>query len=284
MSRGSYLSCKPLPLVPTTVHVDSLDDEYEEKRTTTKPWRPVTLKPVYLIALILATAGLIIVLQLLLSISHRENGLLFAKDINDLPLSRSFSYLYLPTLISVIYSFLWTWIDIDIKRLEPYFQLSRAGGSTSSNSLLLSYPLEFLATIPFTAFKRKHWSILTASMAMILVLWGLTPTQAGIFAVRTIHIRENVPGTYSKAYTPISQQGDLTAIYAQSVYQQAQLCVESSRRSLGLRPQCILVQSGNQRLSLNSNVGAPLFVNKQAITPFPERPRSFRSHVQILLL
>lgn len=183
-----------------------------------KPWRPATLRAPYLASLILVTAGLIFVIQWLLATSQREQGIIFAADINNLPLRRSFCYLYLPTIISVIYSFLWTWVDLDVKRLEPYFQLSRAGGATGDESVLLNYPLEFLVTVPLNAFKRRHWSVLMASLITILVFWGLTPTQAGIFAVRTVEVISPEKVLASSGYTPASQQGNLTSIYAQSVY------------------------------------------------------------------
>lgn len=126
--------------------------------------------------------------------------------------------MYLPTIVSVLYSFAWAWVDLDIKRLEPFFQMSKPRGARGSDSVLLSYPLEFLLTLPFTALKHKHWSVLSASTITILVFWGLTPTQAGIFATRMVTITGEVPGSYSNQYVPLDQQGNLTAIYAQSVY------------------------------------------------------------------
>ncbi|SMQ53352.1 unnamed protein product [Zymoseptoria tritici ST99CH_3D7] len=218
MSSVKHPKGKPLPAVPVirVARVDS--DETEDQTKSENPWRPLTLRPLYIATLILITVLLIVAIQWLLFVSERDQGLIFAKDINELPLRRSFFYLYLPTIISVIYSFLWTWIDLDIKRLEPFFQLSKAGGVSGHGSILLSYPLEFLVTLPFTAFKHKHWSVLSAATVMILVFWGLTPTQSGIFAVRTVHVSGVVKGSHSTSYTPIAQQGNLTAIYAQSVY------------------------------------------------------------------
>lgn len=48
-----------------------------------------------------------------------------------------------------------SWVDLDVKRLEPWFQLSNEGGATAEQSLLLQYPFDFLPFIPFTAFRRK---------------------------------------------------------------------------------------------------------------------------------
>ncbi len=48
-----------------------------------------------------------------------------------------------------------SWVDLDAKRLEPWFQLSKDSGVSAENSLLLQYPFDFLPFIPLTAFRRK---------------------------------------------------------------------------------------------------------------------------------
>jgi hypothetical protein len=104
---------------------------------------------------ILISLILIVVLQLLLRKSQSNGGILFTPNINSLPLSTAFPYLYLPTILAVFYGFLWAWIDLDIRRLEPYFQLSKNEGATGRESLLLHYPVDFLASVPFKALKFR---------------------------------------------------------------------------------------------------------------------------------
>jgi len=82
-------------------------------------------------------------------------GLAFAATADDISTVASFSYLYLPTVIAVFYSMIWSWVDLDTKRLEPWFQLSRRGGAVAENSLLLQYPFDFLAFVPVRAARRK---------------------------------------------------------------------------------------------------------------------------------
>lgn len=118
-------------------------------------WKPMTLNAPILTTVILISGGLIAVVQILLANSQHNDGIIFAADIDDLPLNKSFSYLYLPTIIAVIYSFLWTWIDLDAKRLEPYYQLSKEGGASGKDSLLLQYPFEFVASVPLKAIRSK---------------------------------------------------------------------------------------------------------------------------------
>lgn len=215
MSHGLKPHWKPI--LSTTITTAAAPEDEKRLSAPRKPWRPITLRKTYLGALILTTIALIVIVQWLLYVSRRDQGIIFAEDINNLPLRRSFYYLYLPTIVSVIYSFLWTWVDLDVKRLEPWFQLSKERGATGKSSILLNYPLEFLINVPFIAFRNRHWHVMTASTIMMLVFWGVTPMQAGIFAVRTVKVSEDIPGSYSSTYTPVDQQVDLFGQYAQSV-------------------------------------------------------------------
>ena len=117
-------------------------------------WKPVTLKAPFLLSIMLASSALIVMLQYLLISSQRNNGIIFSANINELPLNRSFAYLYLPTVIAVIYSFLWSWIDLDAKRLEPFFQLSQDGGALAKDSLLLQYQFDTIALVPLKAIRQ----------------------------------------------------------------------------------------------------------------------------------
>ncbi|CAD0047049.1 unnamed protein product [Aureobasidium pullulans] len=132
--------------------------------------------------MLLATISTIIILQSLLYKSQTQGGILFAPSIDELPLSVTFGYRYAPTIIAVIYGFLWSWIDHDTKRMEPYFQLCSPGGASAEEILLLQYPLDFIAFVPFRAARRKHWSVFSAASASIIVSWTLVPLQAAIFA------------------------------------------------------------------------------------------------------
>lgn len=102
-----------------------------------------------------ASLGLVVLLQVFLSRSERDGGIIFAANINSLPPGQTFCYLYLPTTVSLLLSFTWTWIDLDIKRLQPYWQLSRKGGARGNDSVLLHYPFDFVASVPLKAIRRQ---------------------------------------------------------------------------------------------------------------------------------
>ena len=58
-------------------------------------------------------------------------------------------------MVIVLYGIGWAAVDLDVKRLEPYFQLSKPGGAPASDSILLRYPFDFLALVPIAAAKRR---------------------------------------------------------------------------------------------------------------------------------
>jgi hypothetical protein len=99
--------------------------------------------------------SLIAVLQFLLHKSEQDSGILFAPRINDLPLSRTFLYLYFPTIVAVVFSIYWAWIDLETKRMEPYYQLSKDDGALGKDSLLLHYPFDFIPLVPLKAAKDR---------------------------------------------------------------------------------------------------------------------------------
>jgi hypothetical protein len=120
-----------------------------------KYWQPHALRAPVLIFTIAVCWSLIALLEFLLWKSQKNNGLIFAPVINDLPLKDTFLYLYFPTIIAVIFSIYWAWIDLDTKRMEPYYQLSKENGALGKDSLLLQYPFSFIPLAPIRAFRDR---------------------------------------------------------------------------------------------------------------------------------
>jgi len=149
--RRGRLSRAVQPLAVRLLHPTS----NLELRPLARHWTTPALHPVTLILAILTPLALLTTLQLLLNRSQRDNGLIFAPDINALPLSRTFLYQYFPTIVAVIFSIFWSWIDLEVKRLEPYYRLSREEGALGKDSLLLCYPFSFLPFVPVRAFKER---------------------------------------------------------------------------------------------------------------------------------
>lgn len=123
--------------------------------TARSAWRPSAFSPITLIVATLIAWALIAILQVLLVISERDGGIILASTIDDIGMAQSFEYLYLPTIIALIFSIFWAWIDLQVKRVEPYHQLSQQDGAWGKDSLLMSYPFDFLPFVPWTAFRSK---------------------------------------------------------------------------------------------------------------------------------
>ncbi|KAI5202729.1 hypothetical protein E4T38_05513 [Aureobasidium subglaciale] len=203
------------------------DDDRKELVSPTKvskPWKSVTQKAYFLVSTILASGTLIAVLQVYLERSIRDTGILFAPKIDDLPLHQTFCYLYLPTIILLALSFVWTWIDLDVKRLEPFVHFSRPNGALGKDSVLLHYPFDFVLFVPLAAIRKsadfqRHWAAFSASLAVVLIFWGMTLLESSIFATKMIEKTLQVPGVWSGSHLSLHEQkSTLTGLYAQSVY------------------------------------------------------------------
>lgn len=97
---------------------------------------------------------MLVVLECLSNQSRRDGGIAFAK--NGVSGSVQFAYNYLPTILAVSYSMMWAWIDLDAKRLEPYFQMSKDEGAPASQSFLLRYPLDLVIFPPIKAIRQRY--------------------------------------------------------------------------------------------------------------------------------
>jgi hypothetical protein len=125
-------------------------------------WKPSALRPSILVVTTATCWALIAILQYLLSKSQRKCGILFASNINALPLSQTFLFRYLSTIIAVMFSIFWTWIDLETKRLETYYQLSKEGGALGKDSLLLQYSFNPVPLVPIKALKDRQVNLPTA--------------------------------------------------------------------------------------------------------------------------
>lgn len=119
-------------------------------------WKPLSLSPPMLGAM--AAASLLIAggIETLAQQSLKKGGLALSPSLDEVPSYAMFAYLYVPNIAAAAYSLVWNWIDLDVKRMQPWFELSKPEGATAENSLLLEYPAEFVAFVPLRAAKRKY--------------------------------------------------------------------------------------------------------------------------------
>lgn len=114
---------------------------------------------------------------------------------------------------------LWSWVDLDVKRLEPWYQLSSSNGASAYESLLLHYPVDFLAVVPFQSAKRHQWAVVCASTIMVLVFWAVTPLQSGIFATSLVQKVQPLQMAVSdQLLSPSEQTNVLTLNFLNDAY------------------------------------------------------------------
>lgn len=106
---------------------------------------------------LLATVSVLIAsgIELLAQRSTLNGGLALSPTQDDIPDAAMFAYRYIPNIAAAIYSLVWNWVDLDVKRMQPWFELSKPDGSCAADSLLLEYPAEFIAFIPLKAARKR---------------------------------------------------------------------------------------------------------------------------------
>ncbi|KUI52674.1 Protein AIG2 [Cytospora mali] len=169
-------------------------------------WKPYTMRAPVLCAVVLISLGLAGVIEYLAQKSLKQGGLALSPSQDAIPQSVNIAYLYLPTTIAVLYSLLWTWIDLDVRRMQPWFELSRSHGAKGDQSLLLNYPFEFLAFVPITAWKQRHWPVFIAGIVMMLVFWAITPLQGAIFGKQAVVLTRSAAMSIRSGLIPVEEQ------------------------------------------------------------------------------
>ena len=98
--------------------------------------------------------ALIGLIEYINKISIEEKALFFAERAEDFPMSVVLCYLYLSQMIVVALGVGWAAVDLDVKRVETYFQLSKPEGATADNLLFDHYPFDCIAFVPVNAARR----------------------------------------------------------------------------------------------------------------------------------
>ncbi|KZL82074.1 hypothetical protein CI238_06736, partial [Colletotrichum incanum] len=172
-------------------------------------WKPLTLGAPVLFSFAFISFLLAIILEVLAQQSQKKGALALSDSPDDIPAFANFCYLFLPTIVAVIYSLLWSWIDLDVKRIQPWLEMSRSGGATAGRSLFLDYPYDFVAFVPLKAAKRRHWGVFYGGTVMVLIFWAITPLQSAIMGSGSVNIRRQAPTLSPSTIRPVSEHMDL---------------------------------------------------------------------------
>jgi hypothetical protein len=190
----------------------------------THSWKPSTLKTPFHLFTIGLSLFFVAIIEVLIRMSDQNGALLFADpNTGKLPSYTLFCFEYLPTIIGVLHNTLWTTVDHDIKRVEPFFQLSIPGGVSAENSLLLDYPFQFGAFVPYTAIRRRHWVVFCSGSVAILTAYAATPLMSAILTRETV-TRVLEFEVISNAIIPMEQQSQsVSALFAHMAYRHKSL-------------------------------------------------------------
>ncbi|RAL13899.1 DUF3433 domain-containing protein [Aspergillus homomorphus CBS 101889] len=169
---------------------NSPDGPPRPQTTPRGAWRPMALRPVFLSLITTIMFAMLITLEVLRRYCDQYGGLVFFSDTDDLSNMQSFAYNYVPIIAALALVTLWTFIDYDVLRLEPYFQIARPEGAPAS-VLFINYNFGQSFLTPLTSARRHHWIVLLVSVTTMLVRMFLPALQSTLLELREINILDD---------------------------------------------------------------------------------------------
>lgn len=112
----------------------------------------------------------------------KGKGILAFKTVDDLNLVQFAMWKYMPTVVGVVYGILWKITDTEVKRAEPYYQLSRGegGGALAASTLNIEYQTFWSLLVPVEAIRHKQWVVVASSICS-LVAFAVVPVFLSVF-------------------------------------------------------------------------------------------------------
>lgn len=117
------------------------------------------------------------------------------------------AYLYMSTTTAVLYSLLWTWVDLDVRRMQPWLELSWFHGAYAAQSLSLSYRFEFLAFVPIKAWKQKALACIHTKLNDDAYFLG--DHTGAVFGQQSVTVSRSLDMTTSSSLIPLEEQANL---------------------------------------------------------------------------
>ncbi|OAP59425.1 hypothetical protein AYL99_06723 [Fonsecaea erecta] len=135
-------------------------------------WKPSSMRSWYIGSLIALALGLAGFQEYLCQRSFRSvrehSGILAFNAVAEISTWDFFAWKYLPTMITIVYAVLFSIMDFDIRRLEPFYQLSRPRGASAAASLNLDHLTMFQYFVPFKAFRLRQWAVFFSTTGNIV--------------------------------------------------------------------------------------------------------------------
>ena len=131
-------------------------------------WKPHTMRWPYLSLLIAVSVALGVTQEYLYVKTSLNGGIVSFYDPKEINMWDYFSFKYLGNILAVAYGILWQLTDLEVTRLEAYYQLGKAGGALAAESINVDYVTVFALFRPFVALRYKHWAVAISSICALL--------------------------------------------------------------------------------------------------------------------
>ncbi|KAK5937167.1 hypothetical protein PMZ80_010467 [Knufia obscura] len=154
-------------------------------------WRPVSLTRQVLAVALLGALALLGGTTFLHYTDHEIGAVLFAGGSNDFTSIQDFLVRYLPTILVVLYGMLIAVIDLDVKRLEPWYQLSIEHLGRRISPLSCRYDTDFVLTVMARALHNRHWVVSYSSALFVLATVIIPAVQNSMFITRAESLVHN---------------------------------------------------------------------------------------------
>lgn len=159
-------------------------------------WKPWAFHPLYIFFICILHILYIVGIQLIVSRSKGDADFIQRVQKNE-TIDRSESifvfdegnmnaYLtwqYLPIALATILAILWESLDLTVRRLEPFHQLSMPEGGDVDNALCLEYTGSFSFTVPFRALRQRHYAVVMSSSLFVTVATIVTALSGGMWGI-----------------------------------------------------------------------------------------------------
>lgn len=177
-ASGAYRSAGNVAHFEELADLKSTRAKRAESRTKTRrtetfyphpDWKPFSMCWPYLAMLILLSVTLAGFTEALYRESAKTPLVSFntPQEINP---GMYFVLKFLPTIVAVIYGVLWQNTDLEVRRLEAYYQLSREGGATAAETLNVDYITNLNILRPLHAYRLHHYAVTVSSIASLLAV------------------------------------------------------------------------------------------------------------------
>jgi hypothetical protein len=113
-------------------------------------------------------------------------------------------WFYVPVAISTILGLFWESLDANVRRLEPFRQLSTEQGGTVWNALCLDYTSRFGLVVPVSAWRKGHYAVSLSALVFVLTTVVIPTLTGGIFNVDWASLSYSSEKTVGPKFATIS--------------------------------------------------------------------------------